>query len=233
MFVEYQASPADLLNYWRIAALHTTLNAQAAAGQANATINALPDAATNKLAQSLPASQVLWFEPGTPRFEAVTVLTIPSTVLGYTTATLVMAGNFSFTHPVGSVVCEPLPAGYTDPTTWDASSILAAAYAPILSGGTSGTNTVTIGPLPDGAYNPAGTTWNAGDTVWLSPGLPAAFEAATVQSVATTYPGYASCQITFTANLAHSHAPGDFVCDPLPFQTTHPNLIGATTRAAY
>src|SRR6185503_2501747 len=43
--VEYQASPADLANYWRIGALHTTLNVQAGSGQANATINALPDAA--------------------------------------------------------------------------------------------------------------------------------------------------------------------------------------------
>src|SRR6185312_7201847 len=32
-YVEYQASPADLVNYWRIAAMHTTLASQANSGQ--------------------------------------------------------------------------------------------------------------------------------------------------------------------------------------------------------
>ena len=231
--VEYQVSPADLTNYWRIGALHTTLSAQAASGQANATINALPDAATNKLAQSMPTSQVLWFEPGTPRFEAVTVKTIPTTSVGYSAATLVMNSNFTFTHAAGSVVCEPLPTGYTDPTTWDASSVLGASYAPILSGGAAGTNTVTVGPLLDGAYNAVGSDWNEGDTIWLSSGT-ANFEAATILSVATTYPGYTSCQITLTANLAHSHSAGEYVSDPLPSSTINPATWTApTTRAAY
>ncbi|NUQ98870.1 MAG: hypothetical protein HOY79_20695 [Streptomyces sp.] len=231
--VDFQASPADLANYWRIGALHTTLSAQANSGQNLATINALPDAAVNKLSQSMPTSQVLWFEPGTARFEAVTVQTIPTTSLGYATATLTMAANFSFTHPVNSVVCEPLQTGVTDPTTWDASSILAVSYAPILSGGGAGTNTVTVGPLPDGAYNSFGQTWNTGDTVVLSSGGSGTAETAVIQSVSTTYPGYASATITFTANLANSHPVGDYVSDVFATAGTNPATFAPSTRVTY
>ena len=231
--VEYQMSPADPASYWRVGALHTTLSAQANSGQNQATINALPDAAYNKLAQSMPTSQVLWFEPGTPRFEAVTVQTVPSTSLGYATATLAMTGNFSFTHPAGSVVCEPLQTGYTDPTTWDASSVLGASYAQILSGGAAGTNTVTVGPLPDAAYNSFGQTWNTGDQVVLSSGGTGTAETATVQSVSTTYPGYTSATITFTANLANNHPAGDYVSDRLLVAGSNPALLVATTRVTY
>jgi hypothetical protein len=233
VFVEYQASPADLVNYWRIGALYTTLSAQAASGQNQATINALPDAARNKLAQSMPQAQTLWFEPGTSRFEAVTVLTIPSTSLGYSTATLTMTGNFAFTHPVGSVVCEPLQTGVTDPTTWDTSSVLGASYAPILSGGAVGTNTVTVGPLPDAAYNSLGQTWNTGDTVVLSSGGSGTAETAVIQSVSTTYPGYTSAVITFTANLANNHPAGDYVSDQFLVAGTSPATFAPTTRVTY
>lgn len=235
-FVDYQVSPADLQNYWRMGALHTTLSAQANSGQKLVTINALPDAATNKLAQSLPSGYSLTFEPGTARAETVAIAAggIPSTSLGYTTATLTMNVNLAFTHPAGSVVCEPLPTGYTDPTTWDAASVLGAAYAPILSGGAAGTNTVTIGPLPDAARNAVASNWNTGDVVWLSSGVPARAEAATIASVATTYPGYASCQITFTANLANNHLAGEYVSDPMPSNTITPATWTApSTRAAY
>lgn len=236
VFVEYQASPADLENYWRLGALHTTLNVQAAAGQNHATINALPDAAVNRLAQSLPSGYSLTFEPGTARAETVAIAPggIPATTLGYATATLTMAANLAFTHPAGSVVCETLPTGYTDPTTWDASSVLGAAYAPILSGGAAGTNTVTVGPLPDAVRNPLGSNWNAGDVLWLSSGVPARTEAATVLSVAATYPGYTSATITFTANLVNSHPAGEYVSDPMPSNSINPATWTApSTRAAY
>lgn len=231
--VQYQASPADLVAYWRVGALHTTLSAQAASGQANATINALSDATTNKLAQSMPQSQVLWFEPGTPRFEAVTVKTIPATSLGYATATLVMTANFAFTHAAGSTVCEPLQTGVIDPTTWDVSTVLGASYAPILSGGAAGTSTVTVGPLPDAAYNAFGQTWNTGATVVLSSGGVGTTETATIQSVATTYPGYTSCLVTFTANLVNNHPAGDYVSDVILTAGTNPATLAPTTRVTY
>lgn len=233
-FAEYQASPADLVNYWRAAALHTTLSAQAASGQNQATINALPDRLTNSLAQSMPSSQTLWFEPGTPRFEAVAVQTIPTTSTGYSTATLTMTGNFAFTHPAGSVVCEPLQTGVTDPTTWDASSLMAASYVPILSGGASGTNTVTVGALPDAAYNAFGQTWNTGDVIQLSPsGVLGVPESAVIQSVSTTYPGYTQATITFTANLIHTHPVGDYVADIFALAGTDPTTFAPTTRVTY
>lgn len=229
-----EAAPADLNSYWTLAALHTTLNVQAGSGQNQATINALPDAATNKLASSIPQSQQLVFEPGTPRQETMTVSPtgIPATSVGYTTAVLTFTSNFAFTHPANSTVCEPLPQGYTDPTTWDANSVLGAASTTVLGGGGSGTNTVTVGPLPDSATNPLGSTWNTGDTISLSPGTPNA-ETATILSVAATVPGYTSCAITLTANLAHSHAVGDTVCDPLPAGVTSPSAVAATARLAY
>lgn len=168
-----EASPADLANYLVLAALHTSLHAQAASGQNTATINALADSAVNPLAASLPQGYQLRFEPGTPRDETLTLLTpggIPATSPGYFTATLTFASSFQFTHPAGSVVCEPLPAGVTDPTTWDGQISLAASSTTILSGGASGTNTVTVGPLADSATNPLGSTWNVGDLLHLSPG---------------------------------------------------------------
>lgn len=167
-----QASPADPNNYWTLGALHTTLNAQAASGQAQATINALPDAAVNMLSQSLPAGYQLTFEPGTPRQETMTLTPtgIPATTIGYQTATLTFTANFAFTHAADTVVCEPLPAGYTDPTVWDANSVIGAASATVVSGGASGTNTITVGPLADAAVNPLGSNWNVGDLLSISPG---------------------------------------------------------------
>lgn len=232
-FAEYQMSSADLTNYWVLGALHTTLNAQASSGQKLVTINALPDAATNKLAQSLPAAYSLTFEPGTARAETIAIGTggIPSTSLGYSTATLTMAVNLAFTHPAGSVVCEALPAGYTDPTVWDSSSILGAAYTTVVPG-SSGPAQLVVGPLPDAASNSLSLTWGPGTVLWLSPGT-VNFETATIQSVGATYPGYALCLITFTATLAHSHSVGDYVCEPLPAGVTNPTAINPTARVAY
>lgn len=234
VFVDLQGSPADLQAYGVLAALHTTLNVQAASGQNKATINALPDAATNQLVQSLPSGYQLTFEPGTARAETLTLAAggIPATTVPWTSAQLTFTSNFAFTHAANSVVCEPLPTGYADPTTWDASATIGAAYTTVLSGGASGTATVTVGPLADATYNPLGSTWNGGDLVTLSPGTANA-ETMTIKSVASTLPGYTSCQLTFTANLAHSHAAGDYVCDVLPGSVTNPSTLSPSLRLAY
>jgi hypothetical protein len=172
--VRVEASPADPATYWVLGALHTTLHSQAASGQNQATINALPDSAVNALASSLPQGYQLTFDPGTPIAETLTLSPtgIPSTTPGYSTATLTFTANFAFTHAANAIVCEALPSGYTDPTTWDASSVLGAASTTVLSGGGSGTNTVTVGPLADSATNPLGSDWNVGDLLWISPGTP-------------------------------------------------------------
>lgn len=229
---ELQISPADLNTYWQLSALHTTLHATAPSGTNTAVINALPDAAVNKLAQSLPSGYSLTFEPGTAREETLALAAggIPSTSLGYTSATLTFTTNFTFTHNSGTVVCEPLPAGFTDPTTWDSASVLGAAYATVSSGGASGTNTVTITPLGDGSVNAFSSDFVAGDTLWLSPGT-ANFETAVISSIATSVPGYSTVQITFTGNLAHSHSVGDYVCEPLPGGQTNPATLTPTPTA--
>jgi len=172
VFVTLQCSPADLASYWVLAALHTTLSAQASSGQAQATINALPDAAVNALASSLPQGYQLTFEPGTTRQETMTLAAggIPSTGIGYQTATLTFTSNFAFTHPANSTVCEPLPTGYTDPTTWDAASVLGAAYATVSGAQSSGTPNLTITGLGDSATNALACDWATGDVIWVGPG---------------------------------------------------------------
>lgn len=166
-----EASPADLASYWVLAALHTTLSAQAASGQAQATINALPDSAVNALASSLPAGYQLTFDPGTPIAETMTPAPggIPNTTPGYTTATLTFTSNFTNTHAAGAVVCEPLPAGYTDPATWDAVSTLGAAYG-TLAIGVAGASAFPMNTLGDAKTNALASDWAAGDVIWINPG---------------------------------------------------------------
>lgn len=172
--VQLQCSPADLAAYWTLGAVHTTLRAQAASGQAQATINALPDSAYNALASSLPQGYQLTFDPGTAIAETMTLSPtgIPATSPGYSSATLTFTSNFAFTHQAGATVCEPLPAGYADPTTWDAASVLGAASCQVISGGASGTNTITVGPLGDAKTNTLASDWATGDLLWISPGTP-------------------------------------------------------------
>lgn len=169
-----EASPADLATYWVLASLRTSLHVQALSGQNQITINALPDAAVNALSQSLPQGYQLVLDPGTAIQETVTIAAtgIPATNPGWFTATLTLTANLLSTHAANAVVCEPLPAGYTDPTSLDASSVLGAASATVASGGASGANTVTVNALADSAANALGSDWNTGDLLWISPGTP-------------------------------------------------------------
>ena len=172
VFVTLQCSPADLASYWVLAASRTTLGAQAASGQAQATIRALPDSAVNTLSQSLPSGYQLVFEPGTPRQETMTLAAggIPFTGVGYQSATLTFTSNFTYTHAAGTTACEPLPTGYTDPATWDAASTLGAAYATVSGGATAGTSLLTVTAFGDAAYNAPGSDWATGDVLWIGPG---------------------------------------------------------------
>lgn len=170
-FVTLQCSPADLTTYWTMGALHTTLNAQVNAGATSATINPLPDAAVNALNSSLPQSQQLTFEPGTARAETLTIAPpLPATTVGYSTATLAFTSPFAFTHAAGTTVCEPLPTGYTDPTTWDSGSVLGALATTLAAAASSGASTITVSALPDSTVNPANANWSAGDLLSISPG---------------------------------------------------------------
>jgi hypothetical protein len=171
VFVNLQCSPADRASYWVLGALHTTLNAQAASGQNQATIRALPDSAVNALASSLPQGYQLTFDPGLPTQETMTLAAtgIPATNPGYSTATLTFTSNFAFTHAANAVVCEPLPTGYTDPTTWDAASVIGAAYA-TTPGQVSGTTLLPVGTFGDAKTNALASDLATGDVIWIGPG---------------------------------------------------------------
>lgn len=234
VYVTLQCSPA--LKYWVLAALHTTLSAQANSGTNTISINALPDAAVNKLAQSLPSGYQLTLDPGTAVAETVTIAPggIPSTSLGYATATLTLTANLVNTHSSGAVVCEALPAGVTDPTVFDTQSILGAATTTFASAATAGTNTISINALPDAKTNALASSVPQSWQIWLSPGTPN-FETATVAptGVPVTYPGWTTAVLTLTANLVNNHAAGDIICDPLPAGVTNPSAVPATTVPAY
>jgi hypothetical protein len=169
--VHLQCSPADSSTYWTLAAAHTTLASSVTAGASQATINALADAAYNPLAASLPNSYQLTFDPGTSIQETLTIAPpLPSTNPGYSTAQLTFTGTFAYSHGAGAIVCEPLPTGYTDPTTWDVGSVLGAAYTTFEAAASSAASTITVGKLPDARTNALSADWNVGDLLWLSPG---------------------------------------------------------------
>lgn len=171
--VRLQCSPADLASYWVLAAMHTTLHAQATAGASSISINALLDAAVNPLAASMPQNQQLTLEPGTPRAETVTVVPpLPATNPGYSNATLNVTPNLAFTHALGTTACEPLPAGVTDPTTYDTQSVLGALSTSFAVAASSGANTITVNAPADGKTNALGSDLSTGDLLWLSPGTP-------------------------------------------------------------
>ncbi|MFE9127106.1 hypothetical protein ACFYOF_17075 [Streptomyces sp. NPDC007148] len=114
-----QCSPADTTSYGVFASFHTTLNANRAAGVTSITINAGQDN-TNVLAAQLAAGQQLVLGQGTANQETVTVSAVAATSPGWTTATITLTAATTKSHTAGDVVCEPLPSGVTDPTTWDA-----------------------------------------------------------------------------------------------------------------
>ncbi|MEU5596700.1 hypothetical protein [Streptomyces sp. NPDC020298] len=116
-----QCSPADLTPYGIFAAWHTTLNTSPASGVTSITINASADN-VNPLAAQLAPGQQLLLGQGTANQETVTVASVGATSSGWTTATITLTAATTKAHTAGDTVCEPLPAGTTDPTTWDSVS---------------------------------------------------------------------------------------------------------------
>lgn len=116
-----QCSPADPTPYGVFASFHTTLSASASSGQATIHINHGQDN-VNKAAAQLAQGQTLILDIGTANQETVTIKTVGATSSGWSTATITLTANLAHTHASGAVVCEPLPTGTTDPTTWDASA---------------------------------------------------------------------------------------------------------------
>jgi hypothetical protein len=117
-FVTLQCSPADPSAYAVFAAWHTTLNAGIAAGVSSITVTASADN-VNPLATQLPSGQQLVLGQGTANAETVTVQAVGATSTGWTTAALTLTAPTTKSHSAGDVVCEPLPAGVTDPAAYD------------------------------------------------------------------------------------------------------------------
>ncbi|MFB6805490.1 hypothetical protein [Streptomyces sp. NPDC056387] len=120
-FVTLQCSPVDVTPYGVFAAWHTTLNAGVASGVTSIVVNASADT-TNPLAAQLGFGQQIVLGQGTANQETVTVSSVSTTTAGWTTATLTLTAATTKSHATGDVICEPLPAGITDPATWDATT---------------------------------------------------------------------------------------------------------------
>ncbi|MEU5424035.1 hypothetical protein AB0H73_00265 [Streptomyces olivoreticuli] len=124
-----QCSPADVTPYGLTAAWHTTLKTTVAVGVTSVVVNASADTA-NPLGSQMAPGQQLVLSQNTATAETVTVSAIGATSPGWTQATLTLASPTTQAHTAGDLICEPLPAGTTDPTTWDAASAFdAVAFA--------------------------------------------------------------------------------------------------------
>lgn len=127
--VEVQVSPL-FADYWLLGALHTTVHtAVTVVGATSLVLDPLPDSATNPAEASLAPGQQLVLSMGdSVHQETVTVASVVSQptagVAGYSTVLVTFTAAMAHTHAAGDVVCEPLPAGVTDPTTYDARSVL-------------------------------------------------------------------------------------------------------------
>ncbi|MCI3277660.1 hypothetical protein [Streptomyces cylindrosporus] len=120
-FVTLQCSPADLTPYAVFSSWHTTLASSIASGVTSITVNASADN-TNPLAAQLAAGDLIVLGQNSANQETVTVSAVGATSPGWTTATITLTAATTKAHTAGDTVCEPLPTGVTDPTTYDAVS---------------------------------------------------------------------------------------------------------------
>lgn len=124
-----QCSPADTTPYAVFAAWHSTINGSPSSGVSSITVNASQDT-VNPLATQMAPGQQLVLGQSSANAETVTVLSVGATSSGWTTAVLTLTAPTTKSHTAGDIVCEPLPAGITDPTTFDAASAFdASAFA--------------------------------------------------------------------------------------------------------
>lgn len=128
--VTLQCSPIDITPYGVFAAFHTTLNGSPGAGVSTVTINAGADN-TNVARSQLTGGQQLVLGLGTANQETITIAAggVATTSPGWTTCVLTLTAPTTKSHTAGDVVCEPLPAGTTDPTTWDGTVFDNRAFA--------------------------------------------------------------------------------------------------------
>jgi hypothetical protein len=121
-WVTLQCSPADLTPYGVFSSWHTALKTGISAGATSITINPSQDN-TNPLAAQLAVGEVITLDPGLATAENVTISAIGATSPGWTSAVITLTAGTVNAHGVGAVVCDQLPGGTTDATTWDAVSM--------------------------------------------------------------------------------------------------------------
>lgn len=113
---------------WVLAAMHTTVKTSILAGVNSVSLNPLPDSATNPAEASLGVGTTIQLSPGTANSEVLTILSVASAptpgATGYTSMTVTFTANTTKAHTAGDYACDPLPSGFTDPTTWDAYSVI-------------------------------------------------------------------------------------------------------------
>ncbi|NUP48060.1 MAG: hypothetical protein HOW97_12205 [Catenulispora sp.] len=109
--------------------------------------------------------------------------------------------------------------------------VVSSLHTTVAVASTAGTATVTLSPLTGSASNPAKAVLTPGTQLTLGYGTANA-ETLTVQSVATTSPGYTSVAVTFTASTAHNHAINEVVCQPLPGGYVLPAAVQAAFPAS-
>ena len=127
--VTLQCSPADTTPYGLFAAWHTTLKTTVASGVSSITVNNSQDN-TNPLSTQLAAGTQIVLGQNSANQETVTVASVGTTSTGWTSAVINLTGATTKGHTAGDLINEVLPAGTTDPTTWDAVAALdAVAFA--------------------------------------------------------------------------------------------------------
>lgn len=113
---------------WALAAMHTTINGTFGARVTSLQIKPLPDAAINSAEQSLGVGTTITLGQGTANEETLTIASVTSlptaNAVNYTSIAVGFTAPTAHPHNPGEVACDPLPAGFTDPTTWDPFSIL-------------------------------------------------------------------------------------------------------------
>lgn len=114
-----QCSPVDPTAYGIFTSFHTTLHSTIAANASSITINAGADN-TNLAAAQLSTGQQLVLSQNLSTQETVTIKAVAATSPGWTTCVITLASNTLNTHTAGDIVCEPLPAGVTNPAQYDA-----------------------------------------------------------------------------------------------------------------
>lgn len=114
-----QCSPADTTPYAVLVPWYAAVSTTVAAGVNTITVLNRRDN-TNPLAAQIAPGQQLVLGIGTSNQETVTVQSVGGTSPGWTSATITFTTSTSKPHSANETVSEPLPAGVTDPTTWDA-----------------------------------------------------------------------------------------------------------------